>query len=93
MHRTKYTNIAKMCYVHILKELTDDIGKNMLSLLLDKGNDISIIRLLGVSASYEFNKGESTYQGLAQLEKCDASSIVPALLQHCYSIVTALKNG
>ena len=44
--------------------------------------DISIIKLLGVSViyiSHASNKDESTYLGLAQLEKCDASSIVTAL--------------
>ena len=43
------TNINKMCYVLILKELTDDIGSKKLSLLLDDSNDISIIKLLGTS--------------------------------------------
>ena len=71
-----------MCYVLILKELTDNIGSNTLSLLLDDCNDISIIKLLCVSVMYfihSSNKVESTSLGLAQLDKCDASSIVAAL--------------
>ena len=64
--------LLQMCYALILKELTDDIGSNKLSLLLDESNDISIIKLLGVSIMYfsdASNKVEFTYLGLAQLEK------------------------
>ena len=71
-----------MCYVLILKELTDDIDSNKFSLLLYESNDISIIKLLGVSIMYfshESNKVESTYLRLTHSEKCDASSIVTAL--------------
>ena len=65
--------------------MTNYIGSNKLSLLLDESNDISIIKLLGLSIvyfSHVSNKVESNYLGLTQLEKCDASSIVTALLQH-----------
>ena len=63
---------------HFQQELTDNIGSNKSSLLLDEGNDISIIQVLGVSMiyfSHASNKVESTYLGLVELEKCDASSI------------------
>ena len=53
-----------------------------ISLLLDEGNDISIIKLLGMSViyfSHASNKVESTYLGPAHVEKCDAISIVTAL--------------
>ena len=61
-----------------LKETTDDVGSNKISLSLDENNDISIIKLLGVSVMYfshASNKVESTSLGLAQSEKCDASRI------------------
>ena len=67
-----------MCYVLILKELTDDIISNKHSVILDESNDIYIIKLLGASViyiSHSSNKVEWNYQGLAQLEKCYASSI------------------
>ena len=43
------TNV--LCH-HFEKELTDDICSNKLSLLWDESNDISIIKLLGVSIIY-----------------------------------------
>ena len=67
-----------MCCILISKELTDDIGSNRFSLLLNENNDNSIIKLLGVSLiylSHAPNKAESTYLGLAKLEKCVAISI------------------
>ena len=45
MHRTKCTNIiTKVLCPHFEKELTDDIGSNKSSLLLDESNDISIMK-------------------------------------------------
>ena len=68
MHRTKCTILLQMCHVLILKELTDNIGSNKFSLLLDECNDISVMKLLGVSIiyfSHASNKLESTYVGFA----------------------------
>ena len=53
----------------------------MFSSLLDESNDISTMKLSDVSVIYFIHasgKVESTYPGIAQLEKCDASSIVIA---------------
>ena len=64
------------------KKLTDDIGCSKFSLLLGESNDISALKLLGVSTiyfSHASNKVESTYLALTQLEKCDSSRIVTAL--------------
>ena len=85
MHCTKCTYIiTNVLCPHFEKELTDYIGSNKSTLLLDECNDISIIKLIGVSIMYfshESNKVKSTYLGLAQLEKCDAS-IVTAFLKN-----------
>ena len=86
MHRTKCTILLQISCHHFEKELTDDIGSNKCSLSLDDSIDISIIKLLGVSMIYfrhASNKVESTYLGLAQLEKCDVSSIATALNIFC----------
>ena len=81
MHHTKCTNITNVLIPHFEKELTDDIGSNKLSLLLDKGNDISIIKLLVsiIYFSHASNEVKCTYLGLTQLEKLDANNIVTAL--------------
>lgn len=83
MHRTKCSNIIRnvLCS-HFENKLKTDIGNNKYSLLLDESNDISIVKVLGVSVIYysnSTNKVVSTYLGLAQLEKCNAESIVTAL--------------
>ena len=70
-----------MRYVLTLKELTVDIGSNMLSLLLDEGNNVSAKKLLGASVIYfcrASTKVRSNYLGHAQFEKCDAGSIATA---------------
>ena len=83
MHRTKCTNIiTNVLCPHFEKELIDNIDGNKICLLLDESNDISIIKLLGVSImhfSHASNKVESTYLGHAQLTKCNAGNIVTAL--------------
>ena len=70
-----------MCYVLILIEMADYIGSNKLSLLFDESNDISIIKLLGVSIiylSHASNKVEFTYLGFAQLEKSVIQAVRPS---------------
>ena len=53
MHRAKCTNIiTNVPCPHFVKEFTEYIGSNRFSLLLDESNDISIIKLLGVSIIY-----------------------------------------
>ena len=45
MHRTKCTNIIiNVLCPHFEKVLIDDIGSNKFTLLLNKGNDTSIIK-------------------------------------------------
>ena len=95
MHRTKCANIIKnvLC-PHFEEELTNDIGNNVFSLLLDESN-ISFMKLLGVSViyySHASNKVESTYLGIALLEKCDADSIVTALKQLLISKKLSISN-
>ena len=72
--------LLQMCYVVIFKKLTDDIGSNKMRFLLDESNDISIIKLLGVSIIYNShasNNIESTYLGLALLEKLALTATEP----------------
>ena len=48
--------------------ITDDIGSSKFSLLLGESNDISVLKLLGVSViwlSHALNKFKSLYLGLA----------------------------
>ena len=71
MHQSKCTNIVKnvLCR-HFEEELTNDIGNNKFSLLLDESNDISVKKLLGASIvyySHSSRKVESTYLGTAKL--------------------------
>ena len=96
MHRTKCTNIIKnvLC-PHFEEELTNDIGNNKFSLLLDESNNISVKKLLGISIiyySHSSHKVESTYLGIIQLEKCDALSIIKALKQLLISKKVNINN-
>ena len=96
MHRTKCTNIIKnvLC-PHFEEELTNDIGKNKFSLLLDESNDISVKKLLGISIiyySHSSRKIESTYLGIVQLEKCDGLSLIKALKQLLISKKVNINN-
>ena len=83
MHRTKCTNVIKntLCS-HFEADLLNDIGKNKFSLLIDESNDISVLKLLGISIIYYSDihkKVASTYLGLVEIEKCDAENIVLAI--------------
>ena len=96
MHRTKCTNIIKnvLC-PHFEEDLRCDVGSNKFSLLLDESNDISVIKMLGVTIIYFSDKTGrvvSTYLGLVHLEKCDAESIVIALKELLSLKKLNLKN-
>ena len=96
MHPTNCTNIIKnvLC-PHFEEELTNDIGNNKFSLLLDESNDISVKKLLGISViyySHSSHKVESTYLGIVQLEKRDALSIIKALKQLLISKKVNINN-
>ena len=63
-------------------DLLNDIGKNKFSLLIDESNDISVLKLLGISIIYYSDihkKVVSTYLGLVEIEECDAEKIVLAI--------------
>ena len=53
MHQTKCTNVIKntLCS-HFEADFLNDIGKNKFSLLTDESNDISALKLLGISIIY-----------------------------------------
>ena len=58
-----------------------DIGDIKYSLLLDESNDISILRILMVSAIYHGNncgKVVLTYLDLIKIDNCDAENIASA---------------
>ena len=58
MHRTKCTNVIKnvLCN-HFEADFLKNIGKNKFSLIIDKANDISLLKLLSLSIIY-FSNGE-----------------------------------
>jgi hypothetical protein len=96
IHRTKCRNIIRniLC-THFEHNLLIDIGNNKFSLLLDEFNDISVLKVLGVSVIYYSNikdKVVSTYLGLTHLEKCDAEGIVQALKKLLICKKLELKN-
>ena len=67
----------------------------MSTLLFDGSNSISIMKLLGASVtwlSHEFNKVESTYLELAQLEYCDASSNAIAFKKLSVTKILSISN-
>ena len=67
---------------HFEANLLNDIGKNKFSLLIDESNDISVLKLLGISIIYYSDihkKVVSTYLGLVEIEECDAENIVLAI--------------
>ena len=50
MHRTKCTDVIKNTLCSRFEaDLLNDIGKNKFSLLIDESNDISVLKLLGIS--------------------------------------------
>ena len=83
MHQIKCTNVIKntLCS-HFEADLLNDIGKNKFSLLMDESNDISVLKLLGISIIYYSDihkKVVSTYLGLLEIEECDAENIILAI--------------
>ena len=80
MHRTKCTNVIKnTLYSRFEADLLNDIDKNKFSLLIDESNDISVLKLLGISIIYYSDihkKVVSTYLALVEIEECDAENIV-----------------
>ena len=83
MHRTKCSNIIKnTLYCHFAADLLNDIGKSKYSLLIDESNNISVLKLLGISIIYHSSihkKIVSTYLGLIEIEQCNAEHIVIAI--------------
>ena len=80
MHRKKCTNVIEnMLCSHFKADLLKDIAKNKFSLLIHESNDISVLKLLGISIIYYSDihkKVVSTYLGLIEIEECDAENIV-----------------
>ena len=67
---------------HFEGDLLNDIGKHKFSLLIDESNNISVLKLLGLSIIYYSDihkKVVSTYLGLVEIEECDAENIVLAI--------------
>lgn len=66
--------------------LHQDIGNGDFSLLIDESTDVSIAKLLGVAVRYfsaNANDVVSTYLGLVELKKCDASGISAGVKTFC----------
>ena len=62
--------------------MLNDIGKNEFSLRIDESNDISVLKLLGISIicySDIHKKVMSTYLGLVEIEERDVENIVLAI--------------
>lgn len=83
LHRTKCSAITKnILHSHFLDDLLNDLGSGPFSLILDESTDISITKLLGMAiVYYSERKGSvmSTFLCLAELQQCNAQSIVDAL--------------
>lgn len=83
LHRTKCTAIA--CNVlapHFEQFLISDLGDQGYSLIVDETNDISVTKLLGIVIRYYStarNTIVNTYLEVAQLDECNADSIVESL--------------
>lgn len=85
LHRTKCKGlIVNILGPHFSESLVKDIGEQKFSLIIDESTDISVSKLLAVSVRYystQMNEIVSTFLGIVELEKCDATSIVVSLKQ------------
>lgn len=83
LHRTKTTNIINNVLApHFNDDPISSIGDSPYSVLIYESTDISVLKFLGISIIC-FNKSLGniipTYLALAELETCDAQSIVDVI--------------
>lgn len=83
MHHTKYSGIIKnVLSTHFKNDPINDIRNGKFSLLLDKSNDITVLKMLGISIvcfSKKYNKVIYMHFSIIKLDKYDADSIVKTL--------------
>lgn len=96
LHRTKCSAVIKnVLGPHFTSDLRSDIGDSMYSILVDESTDISVTKLLAIAIIYHSKTSDrivSTFLSLAELEKCDAESIVAAIKYTLKEINLDLKK-